>query len=368
MVETSEARLSDDVRVRFEELYGCLPEAVAWAPGRVNLLGEHTDYNGGFVLPIPIAVGTAVAVASGGTPGVVEIASTDFDGVSVRNLSEGATGDWSDYVFGSVLAHARELAAESGLRVLATSDLPVGSGLSSSAAIEVATLRALGSVTGVTMSKEEIAVAARKVENSFVGMPCGIMDQFAISVGTPGEALFLNTRTLEHVEAPLLPGCSFVIIHSGVTHKLAESGYSTRVAECRAACDALGVDMLSNLSVADLPRIAAIEDVLARRARHIVTDNRLTLEGVEALKAGDAERFGKLMIESHASERDDYQITVAETDAMVIFAVELGALGARQTGGGFGGSIVVLTRDQDAERIGRTVVENFPLARVLAIT
>lgn len=366
MHETSEARLLDEASAGFAARFGAAPEAVAWAPGRVNLLGEHTDYNGGYVLPMPLALGTAVAIGRAGVPGTFTLASGDFDGVTMRTMDEAATGHWSDYLLGTLVAGGA--GAETGLRALAVSDLPVGSGLSSSAAIEIATLRALAALTGVTLDPVEAAQTARGVENGFIGMPCGIMDQFTVSVGTPGSALFLDTRTLAHEPAPLPPGHSFIVIHSGVSHKLATSGYATRVAECKAACDALGVAQLSDLGAEDLPRIAALDAPLDRRARHIVTDNRLTREGLAALAAGDAARFGRLMVDSHASERDDYQITVPETDAMVETALAAGALGARQTGGGWGGSIVALAADDHVEVVSAAVTGAFPATRVLAIT
>lgn len=364
MHETSADRLIAEAGAAYWQRFGADPGTVAFAPGRVNLLGEHTDYNGGYVLPMPLGLGTAVALGRGGTPDHVEVASADFEDPATRPVDDRANGHWSDYVFGCLVSGGAE--AASGLRALVLSDLPVGSGLSSSAAIEVATLRALDKLLGRQDDPVQTAVRARRVENDFVGMPCGIMDQFASAVGTPGAALFLDTRTLDHQPAPLPPGHSFLVVHSGVGHKLAESGYATRVAECKAACDALGVDLLSDLDAGDLPRIAALDDPLGRRARHIVTDNRLTRAGVAALKAGDAPTFGRLMIESHASERDDYQITVPETDAMVDAALAAGALGARQTGGGFGGSIVVLAEADQVPHISDVLTRNFPAARVLA--
>lgn len=366
MHETSEATLTAAALAAYEARFGAVPEAVAWAPGRVNLLGEHTDYNGGYVLPMPMGLGTAVALGRGGPEGEVALASADFEGVSHRPVGEAASGHWSDYLFGCLTSGAPGEA--SGLRALAVSDLPVGSGLSSSAAIEVASLRALGRLLGAEDDPVATAIRARKVENFFVGMPCGIMDQFAASVGVPGAALFLDTRTLDHEPAPLPAGHSFLVIHSGVSHQLTASGYATRVAECKAACAALGVELLSDLGADDLPRIARLDDPLGKRARHIVTDNRLTREGVAALNAGDARGFGRLMVESHASERDDYDITVPETDAMVAAAVEAGALGARQTGGGFGGSIVVLAADDRADAVGRAITSAFPATRILAVT
>jgi len=346
--------------------YGAAPEVVRFAPGRVNLLGEHTDYNGGFVLPMPLGLGVAIALGRGGAPGELRITSGEFEGEALRRASETATGAWSDYVLGGLKALVEDELAQTGLMVFVDGNLPVGAGLSSSAAVEVCTIRAAAELFGRNVDPVDLAVMARKVENDFVGMPCGIMDQFSISVGAPGSALFLDTRTLEHHPAPLPDGYNFLVIHSGVSHQLTDSGYATRVAECKAACAALGVEMLSDLTVDDLARIDAIAEPLNRRARHIVTDNRLTREGLAALEAGDAEAFGRLMIESHATERDNYEITVPETDAQVEAAVALGALGARQTGGGFGGAIVVLVAEAEVERFCNEFQDRFPATRVLA--
>jgi len=355
-------------REGYEKHYGSAPEVVRFAPGRVNLLGEHTDYNGGFVLPMPLGLGVAIAIGRGGAPGDIRISSGEFEGVALRHGNEAATGDWSDYVLGGLEALVEDELDEAGLMVFVHGNLPVGAGLSSSAAVEVCTIRAAAELFGISLDPVDLALMARKVENEFVGMPCGIMDQFTVSVGAPGSALFLDTRTLVHHPAPLPDGHSFLVIHSGVSHQLTDSGYATRVAECRAACAALGVALLSDLGVEDLPRIDAIPEPLNRRARHIVTDNRLTREGLAALEAGDAETFGRLMIESHATERDNYEITVPETDAQVEAAVEMGALGARQTGGGFGGAIVVLVAESDVDGFCAEFQKRFPATRILAVT
>lgn len=357
------------VRAAFEARFGEAPEVVAEAPGRVNLLGEHTDYNGGYVLPMALkGLGVAVAVARGGAPGVIEAWSETFQDVDTRRIDEPPNGRWSDYLLGCVALVARHDMAETGLRIAVASNLPLGSGLSSSAALEVATLRAITELFAKRMTPVEIALAARAVENDFVGMPCGIMDQFASSVGEPGKALFLDTRTLDYVPAPGLAGHDFVVVDSGVSHQLTDSGYATRVAECRAACDALGVAMLSDLHREDLARIEALPAPLSLRARHIVTDNCLTREGLAALEAGDAQTFGRLMTESHASERDYYEITVPETDTLVAAALEAGALGARQTGGGFGGAIVALVPRAQVAAWSAAITQRFDRTRVLAVT
>lgn len=363
------AEFLEAVANAYQSRFGSAPEVVASAPGRVNLLGEHTDYNGGFVLPMALKdLGVVVAMGKGTTPGVIEAWSDTFHEAARRHIDDKPDGSWSDYLLGCARAAAAQEIAETGLSVALGTTLPLGAGLSSSAALEVASLRAITRLFGREMSAVDIAITARAVENDFVGMPCGIMDQFASSVGEPGEALFLDTRTLAYAPAPSLQGHDIVVVHSGVSHQLTDSGYATRVAECRSACAALGVAVLSDLGPEDLDRINAIPDPLNRRARHVVTDNRLTREGLAALEAGDAVTFGRLMSASHASERDDYEITVPETDALVEASVEAGALGARQTGGGFGGSVIALVPQERVREWCATITSRFPAARVLAIT
>ncbi len=368
MHTSTETDLNREAGQGFETRFGRAPAAVAFAPGRVNLLGEHTDYNGGYVLPMPLGLGVSVALGPGDRPGEIRFASAAFEAEETRRVEEAATGAWSDYVLGALKALAGPEITRAGLCVFVASNLPVGAGLSSSAAVEVATLRAAAQAFAKPVDPIDFALKARAVENDFVGMPCGIMDQFAVSVGASGNALFLDTRTLEHCPAPLPEGHSFLVIHSGVSHQLTDGGYATRVAECKAACAALGVEMLSDLGPDDLARIDAIPEPLNRRARHIVTDNRLTRDGLAALEAGDAREFGRLMNESHATERDNYEITVPETDRLVAEAVAEGALGARQTGGGFGGAIVVLIADAQVDGFAARFAAAFPETRLLAVT
>ncbi|MFD0981336.1 galactokinase [Tropicimonas aquimaris] len=361
--------LAERVTAAYEQYFKKQPEVATSAPGRVNLLGEHTDYNGGFVLPMALrGLGVGVAIGRGPEPGVVRAYSDTFHDAETRNIDEDAVGKWSDYVLGSLKAVAEPEVAETGVQIALITTLPMGAGLSSSAALEVGTLRAVTALYAKRMSAVDLAVRARAVENGYVGMPCGIMDQFASSVGEPGTALFLDTRTLDHETVPALPDHSFVIVESGVSHQLTADGYATRVAECNAACKALGVDLLSDLGIGDLERIAAIEPLLGRRARHIVTDNQRVLDGVTALRTGDAARFAQLMIDSHASQRDDFEITVPETDAIASGALEMGALGARQTGGGWGGAIVALVPNTALADFGEAITSRFPKTRVLAIT
>lgn len=357
------------VRDAFTNHFGSPPDVAAFAPGRVNLLGEHTDYNGGYVLPMALLdLGVAIAVASGSAPGKIEIRSATLETEDTRHIDDKPVGTWSDYVVGCLKSAAASQVAEKGLRATLMTSLPIGAGLSSSAALEVATLRAVCQLYGVSTTPVQIAQTAQLVENEYVGMPCGIMDQFASSVGMPGTALFLDTRSLNYSTAPALSGHSFLILDSGVSHQLTDGGYASRVKECQAAREILGVLFLSDLNEDDRDRIDAMPEPLNRRARHILVENSLTLNGLSALKSGDAWAFGRLMNKSHATARENYEITIPETDALVAAAVAAGALGARQTGGGWGGAIVALVSNETVKAVSNELTARFSNARVLAIT
>ncbi len=360
--------LIHSVKDRFQNVFGKAPLQTAYAPGRVNLLGEHTDYNGGFVLPMPLTLGTAVAVGFGGAAGTVHISSTAFDAVEQRMLSDRSADHWTDYVIGSLIHLLDGVLVKEGLQVMVSTDLPIGSGLSSSAAVEVATIRATAALFEMKLSDVDIAKLARKAENAFVGVPCGIMDQYSVSVGEPGTAVFLDTRTLRSEVAALPDSHHFVIVHSGVSHKLSEDGYEKRVSECHEACAALGVEMLSDLGLSDLPSVDALPSPINARARHIVTENDRVLRAVSALQDQDLALFAQLMIESHNSQRDDYAVSVPEVDALVQGALDAGAEGARLTGGGFGGSIVAFMPKHRVDVWSKTIDAQFPNARILAVT
>ena len=352
----------------FERAFGQPADVARHAPGRVNLLGEHTDYNGGFVLPMPLRLGTVVAMGKGGEAGTLSAASTSFDGITTRRNDEQAIDTWTDYVMGSLHQLFGNQWPETGINVMISADLPLGSGLSSSAALEVATIRAACELFDIEKDDVEIAQMARRAENDFVGMPCGIMDQYSVSVGDPGHAIFLDTRALTSKVAPLPATHKLIIVHSGVAHKLTDDGYARRVAECAEARAALGVDSLSDLTMSDLGRIAGLPSPLDGRAKHIVTENDRVARAVKALEAGETAAFARLMVESHASQRDDYEVSVPEVDALVEGALEAGADGARLTGGGFGGSVVALVRKDLVETWCDTISSQFSKARILAVT
>jgi galactokinase len=343
----------------FETLFGRPPEVVARAPGRVNLIGEHTDYSDGFVLPLALPRETEVqlARATGRRVRAVSLDVPPLAPVEYQLGEERRTGGWVDYLQG-VTAVLPPLGAGFDLRV--SSRVPLGAGLSSSASFEVAVLRALRAAFTLDIDDVALARLGQRVETEFVGAPVGIMDQMAASLADAGSALFLDTRTLAYQKVPLPASADLVVIHSGVTHGHAGGEYRTRRAECEQAAAALGVKVLRDAGLADLGRIAALPAPLDRRARHVVTENARVLEAVEALRAGDLPRLGALLVAGHTSLRDDFEVSVPEIDRLVALAAATpGVHGARLTGGGFGGSVVVLADRDRAVAAGESIAERY---------
>jgi galactokinase len=340
----AEARVSG---ARFRAIFGRDPEVTARAPGRVNLIGEHTDYNDGFVLPAPIPQGTDVEL--GRRPDRrIRAYSEDIKDAAICEYelgSEARGGGWLDYVMGVTQALSREGCEIGGADIWIRSEVPLGAGLSSSAALEVSLLRALRAAFSLELDDVRIALLGQRAENDLVGAPVGIMDQMASSLAAPGTALFLDTRSLEKRLVPLPRGAELIVVSSGVTHNHAAGDYKTRRAECERAAEMLGVASLREVGSADLGRISALPDPLGRRARHVVTENLRVLAAVHAMEVEDLARLGELFYASHQSMRDDYEISIPEIDALVELAREdPDILGARLTGGGFGGSVVMLAK------------------------
>ena len=343
------------IEQRFADLFGRAPQATASAPGRVNLIGEHTDYNGGFVLPMAIPQRTLVALARR-DDGAVRCASLQMDaGIAELRLGEETrSGTWTDFVAGVTQALARAGHAIAGFDVGVDSEVPIGSGLSSSAALEVALLRGLRELFRIAIDDVAIARLGQRAENDLVGAPVGIMDQMAASLADEGSALFLDTRTLAFERVPLPADVEVLVIDSGIRHRHSAGEYRTRRAECDRAAELLGVPQLRDLAEADLGRAASLPPTLFRRVRHVVTENARVLQALAALRAGDAVRLGPLMDASHLSMRDDFEISLPEIDRLVELArAEPGVLGARMTGGGFGGAIVALGRPGTAAGVPR---------------
>ena len=359
--------------------------ASTWsAPGRVNLIGEHTDYNDGFVLPFAIQHRTRVSL----TPredGIVRVSSTfDSDAVEVplAQLDEffparrDEVADWARYPLGVAwaLLHAsgRDAASVTGVDLSFTSDVPVGAGLSSSAAIEGATASALNDVWELGLDRVTLAQVGRTAENEAVGAPTGIMDQMASMLGPADAAIFLDCRSLEATVVDLgfaAAGLELLVIDTRVQHSHATGGYGERRASCERGAAIMGVTALRDVSVADLPRAAELmDDVTFRRVRHIVTENRRVLDTVRTLAESGPTAIGDLLVASHASMRDDFEISVPELDTAVDAALAAGAIGARMTGGGFGGSAIALVAHADVEPVKDAVAAAFAASGFTAPT
>ncbi|MEI7528250.1 MAG: galactokinase [Elusimicrobiota bacterium] len=355
----------------FRKRYGNAGPRFFRAPGRVNLIGEHTDYNDGFVMPAAIDRDAWVAAAPR-PDRKVRIYSADVREEAVFDLDEAgkrAERRWSDYAVGVAEALSRSGAKLRGADLLLQSDVPLGSGLSSSAAMEVAVALALLGVSGLEVPPEKLALLCQEAENTFVGMRCGIMDQFISCCGSGAHALLLDCRTLEHRLLPLPPGARLVICNTMVKHSLAAGEYNSRREECEQGVRLLagtlpGVRALRDVDLPSLEaRRAELPETVFRRCRHVVSENARTLEAAKALERGDLAAFGRLMARSHASLRDDYQVSCSELDTMVELAAGVdGVWGARMTGGGFGGCTVNLVAEERVEAFRAAVSRGYEKA------
>lgn len=370
----------DAARALFTDLTGRAPEGVWSAPGRVNLIGEHTDYNDGFVLPFAIphrtvaAVGTRddrrIRVASTFADEPVEVSLDDLD-----ELFPTPTGtaprvpEWAAYPLGVAWALRQadgvsaSAATGTGLDIAIASDVPVGAGLSSSAAIEGATASALNELWDAGLDRTALARVGRKAENEAVGAPTGIMDQMASMLGEPDAAIFLDCRSLDanlvHVGIAEA-GLAILVMDTQVKHAHSTGGYGERRAACERGAAIMGAESLRDVSVADLPRAEQLmDDVTFRRVRHVVTENQRVLDTVTVLREQGARAVGDLLVASHASMRDDFEISVPELDTAVETALSAGAIGARMTGGGFGGAAIALIEQDSVQRVTDAVTAAF---------
>ena len=328
-----------EIRTLFRNQFGSEPEQTIFSPGRVNLIGEHTDYNGGAVLPAVLGLGLEIAV-SPRTDDRLQIVSDGFGEAVTRTLDEPANYHWTDYALGALAAARAKGWIGGGSDMAIRSTLPVGSGLSSSSALIVGLLKVFRDLSGASFSDTEIAHLARSVETDYIGVPCGIMDQMVIATAPKGNALYLDTHSMDRILVPLPGDPLFVVLHSGVHRQLSDGHYKLRKEECDQAKTELSREDLCRVSQSDLIRIT--DPVARKRATHCMTEHARTQAAADALTSGDFEKLGQLMTESHTSMRDDFEITTSEIDMLVDEAVQLGALGARMTGGGFGGCIVAL--------------------------
>lgn len=347
----------------FAEAYGEPPELVIQAPGRVNLIGEHTDYNEGFVLPCAIDSGTVVA-ARARSDAFLQIAAADFAMEQDRfalDLPISHAGGWRDYVRGVAAMLVGE-GLSRGADIAISGDVPKGAGLSSSASLEIALASALARLGRLTLDPTGIARLAQRAENEFVGCASGIMDQLVSARARSGHALLIDCRSLDCRPVPIPDGVAVMVIHSRIERGLVNSAYNERRAQCVLAARHYGVAALRDLDSATLESArAGLDPTAFRRARHVVTENARTLAAAAALGAGDLARVGALMVESHASMRDDFEITLPPIDHLVeIAAMAIGDEGgARMTGGGFGGCVVALAPSAAVEEVRQKIVRDY---------
>ncbi len=361
-----------ELKTAFIDLYGGDESDIRLfeAPGRVNLIGEHTDYNGGFVMPAALTLSTVVAARKRDDT-TVRLAATDLPDrvvADVTKLNDYRDLKWGNYQLGVMYILQQEGYAVTGCDLLYDATLPFGAGLSSSASIEVATAITVTGLTGQHLDMVQAALISQRAENEYCGCNCGIMDQFASAMGQKDHAIHLNCNTLEYRLVPLALGAhKLVITNTNKPHKLVESKYNERRAECDKALALLqtkkpDLTALCLLTVEEFDRIADVltDDVLYRRARHAVTENARTMEAVEALTTGRIARLGELMIQSHLSLRDDYEVTGAELDALFDAALTVdGVVGVRMTGAGFGGCTVAIVAEDRVDEYQTRVAERY---------
>jgi galactokinase len=367
-----------DIKQKFEEIFDCQPVTMVRAPGRVNLIGEHTDYNDGYVLPV--AIDRSILMAAAPRPDrQVILHALDFDqrtGFSLDDIRHDTQYPWSNYQRG-VAFFLQERGFElAGMDAVISGDIPVGSGLSSSAAVEVAAAYTWQVLSGFSLSRVELALLCQQAENEFVGMQCGIMDQFISALGQRDHALLIDCRTLEHKvvklgsgEGSLRPSATIVVCDTMKRRGLVDSEYNARRRECEEGVRLLRkhlpeIKALRDVSPAQFERYQGdLPEIVRRRCRHVVYENERVLQSVEALKGDDLATFGRLMNESHVSLRDDYQVSCRELNVMVEVAWQVeGVYGSRLTGAGFGGCTVSLVAGEAVERFRAHVAAEYQAA------
>ena len=351
----------------FTRCFGHEPRWVVAAPGRVNLIGEHTDYNEGFVLPMAIERHIVIAADSNTSREVTLHSDTTGETASfgVHPKVERGEPGWSNYVRGVIAGFQKRKQKVPGFDAVIESTLPYGGGLASSAALEVATATLLEAMTGQTLDPIAKAQLCQRAEHDFAGVPCGIMDQFTSILARENHALLLDCRSRTTTPVPMTnPEVAVLIVNTNIRHKLAESEYAKRRSQCEAAARALKVTALRDATPAALNKAQKqMEPVVFRRARHVITENERTVQMAKAIQASDWPAVGQLMYASHASLRDDYEVSCPELDAVVEVARALGAaagvIGCRMTGGGFGGCAVSLVKTEAVQRITRRLDEDY---------
>ena len=356
--------LHQKVSSAFASTFGTAPDLVVRAPGRVNLIGEHTDYNDGVVLPCAIGPSTMVA-ASARSDGQVHIVASDFGNAEDRfalspEIAKNSAQPWSDYVRGMMVALQQHGFTLKGANIAIAGNLPKGAGLSSSASLEVAIGKSMLALAGADIDHTKLAQIAQAAECDFVGTKCGIMDQLISAQGKAGHALLIDCRSLELTDAPVPDDVAIMIVHSGVTRGLVDGHYNERRRQCEAAAAVMGVTALRDANI-DMLNAAGLDATTTARARHVITENRRTLDAADALGRADLATLGALMAQSHASMRDDFEITVPPIDNLVaLLQTAIGAHGgARMTGGGFGGACVALLPVDKVEAVTAHIVAGY---------
>jgi galactokinase len=364
-------RVGDQVErvvAAFRERTGRDPDGVWAAPGRVNLIGEHTDYNDGFVLPAAIdrQVVAAAGRREGGRLRAWSLQTGPPAELELEGIGPGRVEGWAAYPAGVAWALGQAGVEVGGVDLVVDGDVPPGAGLSSSAALECATATALADLFGAGLDRVALAGVARRAENEVVGVPSGVMDQMVSMLGRAGHALFLDTRSLDAEQVPLpleAAGLCLLVLDTRAGHRLVDGAYADRRAACEAAAAVLGVAALRDATLEQVESAAReLGEERLRRARHVVTENARVLAAVGLLRAGDLSRLGPLLAASHASLRDDYEVSSPELDTAVEAAVAAGAVGARMTGAGFGGSAIALAGTDLAGRVGDRVSDAFAAA------
>lgn len=349
----------------FQQFYGESPALVAHAPGRVNLIGEHTDYNEGFVFPAAINFGTWVAAAKR-SDDVINVTAMDYDNqqneFALTDIKYDENQGWANYVRGVVKVLKEAMPDFSGANLLVTGNVPQGAGLSSSASFEIAILKAISALYALPLDGVKAALLGQKAENTFVGCSCGIMDQLISAMGNEGQAMLLDCQSLDIQHSPLPDSHQIVIINSNVKRGLVDSEYNLRREQCEEGAAILGVSSLREANMTMLEKAKSrMSDVVYRRAKHIITENQRTLEASEALKVGDIQTVSTAMAQSHVSMRDDFEITVRPIDYLVEIIDEVlgNTGGVRMTGGGFGGCVVALAPTDKVDAVKQVVANKY---------
>jgi galactokinase len=374
MTDTLLSQIAARATARFNERYGRHPRWIAAAPGRVNIIGEHIDYNDGFVLPMAIDRYCVIAAAESELDKVSVYSVATEEEAKIQLAPAGATGSasaitnpghWSNYVAGVIAGCSARNMRPRGFSAVIDSDVPVGGGLSSSAAIEVATATLLEAMRGATLGLVEKALLCQKAEHEYAGVPCGIMDQFASVMCRPDHLMLLDCRSQEIEHIPLSdPNITVLIINSNVKHELSGGEYAERRSQCESAARKLDVTSLRDTSLEQLEgKRGELSDVEYRRARHAIGEIARTIEAARVIKAGEWPRVGQLMYASHDSLRDDYEVSCAELDLLVDLARQIGpaggVIGSRMTGGGFGGCTVSLVETKKVEEVAQRLSQKY---------